>query len=252
MVISPDGLLSKNSKYVIIDARPRAEYTKSHIPFAISFSWEDYTKTDERSIPYRMFPPSEMAGVLGRFGIDVNTPVAIYGDADTSWGGEGWVCWILSYLGHKGPIRILDGGFQAWTKTGAPVSQGIEPLRRPSVTYRFHTDPSILITTTELKARSGQLQIVDTRSFIERLKSSIPGSVHIAWTDFYSGPNRRPLSGPDLALLLRKNKIDPAKPVVYYCTGGIRSAYAWTVHRLGRLGPAINYEEGMVGWAPRN
>jgi len=66
--------------------------------------------------------------------------------------------------------------------------------------------------------------------------------------NFYEGEVRRPLSPEKLKQLLASKGIDTSKPVVYYCTGGVRSAYAWLVHQLSGLQPAMNYEEGMVAW----
>jgi thiosulfate/3-mercaptopyruvate sulfurtransferase len=38
------------------------------------------------------------------------------------------------------------------------------------------------------------------------------------------------------------------RPVVYYCKGGIRSAYAWMVHVLAGFPGACNFEGGMEEW----
>lgn len=209
-------------------------------------SWEDYTQVDDKSIPYRIFPPERMAGLLGDLGIDENTSLAVYGDADSTWGGEGWICWLFSYLGHHGKIMLVDGGIQAWSDLGLPLTGdiGVKPLPRI-----YHADPhqELDIQTKDIEAGSG-LQIVDTRSIFERLRGSIPGSVHINWTLFYTGDHRQPLSPDKVKQLLTDNGIKPDQPVVYYCTGGIRSAYAWTVHQLSGLPPARNYEGGMVAW----
>jgi thiosulfate/3-mercaptopyruvate sulfurtransferase len=46
--------------------------------------------------------------------------------------------------------------------------------------------------------------------------------------------------------------VNTAKPVVYYCAGGIRSAYTWLVHELAGLPDARNYEGGMAAWQKRD
>ena len=145
-LIEPRALARNPAAWVVLDARPKSQWQAGHIPGARSFSWEDYTGTDGKGIPYKVRPPREMAEGLGAMGIDEKTPVTVYGDADKSWGGEGWTVWVLAWLGQKGPIRLLDGGIQEWR------------------------------------------------------------------------------------------------------AGGIRSAYAWTVHELAGLPPARNYEGGMEEW----
>ena len=120
-LIEPATLNHNLSDWIVLDARPKTEWQTSHIQGAMSFSWEDYTSTDKKNIPYRVWSPEKIAAVLGKMGIDENSPVVVYGDANTSWGGEGWVCWVLTWLGHQGPIRLLAGGVQAWENHGFPV-----------------------------------------------------------------------------------------------------------------------------------
>jgi thiosulfate/3-mercaptopyruvate sulfurtransferase len=241
--------LHKNpSGWIVLDARPKSEWTAGHIPGALSFSWEDYTRTDEQGIPYRVWQPQALAKALSAMGIAENTPVVVYGDADKSWGGEGWTCWVLSWLGHKGPVRLLAGGMQSWRANAFPVVAGAEKRNIKSVRYNVNLDPSLDISTAEIEKKRSGLVLVDTRSTLEWFRGRITGAIHIPWDDFYSGKDRRPLSPDALMKLLQKNGVDTRKPIVYYCTGGIRSGYAWMVHQLAGLPPAKNFEGGYEAW----
>jgi thiosulfate/3-mercaptopyruvate sulfurtransferase len=243
------GALRQNlSAWVILDARPKSEWSAGHIPGSISFSWENYTKTDEKGVPYRVWGPAELAAELGKEGIDSNTPIVVYGDADKSWGGEGWDCWVLSWLGHKGPVRLLYGGIQAWRSSNFPMIKGPEKRDARPVRYRFKLQPDLVISTADLERRKPSLNIVDTRSFLEWIRGHIPGAIHINWTDLYTGADRHPFAPGEFKKLLKDKGVDISKPVVYYCTGGIRSAYAWTVHQLSGLPAAVNYEGGFEAW----
>ncbi len=249
-LITPELLQREKSRWIILDARPKTEWSVGHIPEARSFSWEDYTRTDELGIPFRPLPPAELAAALGSLGIDERSHVVVYGDADSSWGGEGWTIWILSWLGHQGPIRLLDGGIQGWRQGGFPLSVGdTEPAA--SLTYALSLQPQHDITTEDLMARQESLTLVDVRSPLEWLKERIPGAVRIPWSDFYEGPCRSPLSPEKMKRLMADKGIDPGKPVVFYCTGGVRSAYAWMVHQLAGFTGGINYEGGMEDWLRR-
>ena len=76
---------------------------KSHIPQSRSFSWEDYTGIDEKKDTLScFFHRKKIARALAEMGITENTPIVAYGDAAQSWGGEAWICWVLTWLGHKG------------------------------------------------------------------------------------------------------------------------------------------------------
>jgi thiosulfate/3-mercaptopyruvate sulfurtransferase len=247
-IIGASDLHKNPSGWIVLDARPKSEWTAGHIPGALSFSWEDYTRTDEQGIPYRVWQPQALAKALGAMGITENTPVVVYGDADKSWGGEGWTCWVLSWLGHKGPVRLLAGGMQSWRANAFLVVAGAEKRNIKSVRYNVNLDPSLDISTAEIEKKRSGLVLVDTRSTLEWFRGRITGAIHIPWDDFYSGKDRRPLSPDALMKLLQKNGVDTRKPIVYSCTGGIRSGYAWMVHQLAGLPPAKNFEGGYEAW----
>lgn len=250
-LIKPAALYATFSDWVVLDARPKTVWEAGRIPGALSLSWEDYTRTDSEDIPYRILPPEELARRLGSMGIDEKTPLVIYGDADMSWGGEGWAAWIFAWLGHKGPIRILDGGVDAWGQGGFGLAK-TPPTARNVARYHPHPAPQWDISTAGIIQPRAPIVLVDTRSTMEWLVGAIPGAIHIEWTKFYSGPERRPLDRDALERMLQEHGVDPHKPVVYYCRGGVRSGYAWMVHQLAGFPDARNYEGGMEMWWKRS
>lgn len=242
----------KTGQLIFMDARPLKKYQENHISGAVSFSWETYTRTDANGVKYRTFPPKELAAVLGKLGISNTSPVLVYGDADMSWGGEGWAVWALAWLGHQGPVYYLDGGVQAWQADHLPMVKTPEPGPAPAV-YQFQVRPEINITARDIAARQRAITLVDTRSYLtEWLPGHLPDAVHIPWEKFYQGPLRRAISADALKTLLKQHGVDTAKPVVYYCTGGIRSGFAWMVHQLSGLPMAVNFEGGTEEWNRTN
>ena len=166
---------------------------------------------------------------------------------DTSWGGEGWVAWLLAWLGHQGPVYILDGGIQAWQAANLPITNA--PATPVSTTYTAAQQPELLISAQEIASRQDELNLVDTRNYwMEWIPGHLPTAIHLDWKDLYAGPNNRAIDAAALKQLLADKGIDLKKPVVYYCTGGIRSGYAWMVHELAGLPTAINFEGGTEEW----
>lgn len=247
-LVTPAELSNYKQNWTVIDGRPRSEWIKGHIPGARLFFWEEYTYTDAKGVPYRLRSPKELAEALGRMGVDENTPVVLYGDADKSYGGEGWACWHLSWLGHKGPIRLLSGGIQSWVAQGFPIETGPERRAGKPVNYRFALRPELDLQTSELAENGTSRVLIDTRSTMEWVFGHIPGAVHIPWDSFYSKGDHRPLDVGSLRKLLKAHGIDPSRPVAYYCAAGIRSGYAWTVHELSGLPRAKNYVGGFEEW----
>ena len=82
-----------------------------------------------------------MAQVLGAMGIRETDSIVIAGDAESSWGGEGWIAWMLTWMGHKGEISLLSGGTRAWKLEGGTMvntSENNAPTR-----YRAELEPSV-------------------------------------------------------------------------------------------------------------
>jgi len=248
-LIDVEELQQNLTKYkTLLDARPRTEYEKAHLPGAIPFSWEDYTETDAKGIKYRIWPPQRLAEALSHLGIQENTPVVVYGDADKSWGGEAWVCWMLAWLGHTGQIRLLNGGIQAWKQANLALETGPFTNKRPQAQgYKVQLNSSINISAEAIR-QERDVNLVDVRSNMEWFMGHIPNAVHIPWESFYKGPNRTLVSRQEFQELLKKHGLSPEKRTIYYCTGGIRSAWAWLAHILAGYSSAINFEGGIEEW----
>ncbi|MCC7140610.1 MAG: sulfurtransferase [Candidatus Eisenbacteria bacterium] len=246
-LISASTLAPVRERWIVLDARPGAAYRDGHLAGALSFSWEDHTSTDPDGVRYQPGPPESIAQTLGELGISASSPIVVYGDAAESWGGEGWACWLLAWIGHEGPIRLIDGGIEAWQAAGLPLTTD-PPAARPPVDYAVSLRPELDIDTNNLRHPSQPFTVIDTRSNAEWMAGRIPGAVHIPWDRFSTGADHRPLEPAALHELLAEHGVPLDRPVVYYCTGGIRSAYCWLVHQLSDLPDARNYEGGIEAW----
>lgn len=128
------------------------------------------------------------------------------------------------------------------------LASGDDRRQSKPVQYKYAVNPQLDISTAELEKLKAHLILIDTRSMLEWFKGKIPGAVHIQWTEFYTDKDRRPIPPEELKKLLKEHGVDINKPVVYYCTVGIRSGYAWMVHQLSGLPSSRNYEGGYEAW----
>ncbi len=250
--ITPEELqrLLKKEQVIVLDARPEARYLKGHIPSALNFSWEKFTSTDSEGIKYRLRPPSELARALGNMGISEDATIVAYGDAASSWGGEGWILWVLEYLGHKGCLFLLNGGLKAWVKEGFPLEARVLKISHP-VMYHWQLRPEVNCDTQWLKKHRGEINVIDTRSLPEYLAGHLPGAIHIHWKTFL-GEDGYLKSRAEILRILRSKGVKPDRPTVYYCTGGVRSGFTYSIHRIYDLGPVRNFEGGMEEWLKRS
>ena len=114
--------------FVIFDCRhdlmkPQAgaqAYAATHIPGA-RFAHSDSDLAGAKNGKNGRHPlpdPQLFASWLGRNGVSSSTQVVAYDFAGGASATRLW--WMLRWLGHDG-VAVLDGGWEAWTKAGAPV-----------------------------------------------------------------------------------------------------------------------------------
>jgi len=68
---------------------------------------------------------ADFQAAMRRAGVRGDRLVVVYDDADSTAAARAW--WLLRYFGHRS-VRVLDGGYLAWTAAGHPVETGQPPV----------------------------------------------------------------------------------------------------------------------------
>lgn len=101
-------------------AKGKADYLAGHIPGAVFVDLD----ADLSSLPGDGRHPlptlAEFSATLGRLGISAGTRVVVYDDARGAIAARMW--WMLRSIGHP-DVALLDGGLEAWTDAGLPLSR---------------------------------------------------------------------------------------------------------------------------------
>lgn len=233
----------------VLDARPRADYDKGHIPGAL---WVDARAIGELSAkPGALGDPNAWRPWIESLGIGPETDVVVYDanrqlDAARIW-------WLLSYLGVA-RAGLLDGGFPLWVAANLPLSAeapAIAPRPFPVAPQRER-----LATRADVLDALGKRssKIVDVRSrpeftgVVKRSKRGghIPTACHVEWSEVLD-ENGRFLPAPELRKLLEPAGIGAGEPVITHCqSGGRASVSAFALERLGH--PVRNYYESWGDW----
>jgi thiosulfate/3-mercaptopyruvate sulfurtransferase len=116
-----------------------------------------------RTADGEMASPEEFTGVAGNLGIGHHGTIVVY---DTPNQYMGLVAWAFLYYGHQ-DARLLDGGFEKWTREGCPVSTQSE--KYSEVVFNAKPVDAIYCSLRHAKAAHGRPQSVfwDTRSLEE-------------------------------------------------------------------------------------
>jgi len=242
------------SRPLILDLRPPEAYTAGHIPGAIHLDLWGLSLTDTDPAPLSAFMWM-IEHVLAIHGVEQSTPVVVYDDQSGIRAARAF--WFFEYFGHPS-VRLLDGGFGAWSRARLPVTReaGPPPKSEWTGSRQNHT----LATWREVRDALSRTDVVilDTRSDGEycgttvRAKrgGAVPGAVHIEWTQNLT-PDGDFKPAADLETMYEAAGVTPDREVITYCQGGYRAAHSYLALRLLGYPRVRNYVGSWKEWGDR-
>lgn len=242
---------------LVWDVRSKSSFMLSHVKGAVHVSWQEFSpaKGPDRGT---LVENAKLTAALRRLGVSQQRAIVVVGDPKKGWGEEGRLVWMLRSLGHD-RAAFVDGGFDALTSHGVTTQAGGSSKVKPG-DFQIKSAGRYAVDTARLRGLLKQpeaVTIVDTREqreyegktpYGESRGGHVPGAVHLHFKDLL-GQDGLLLPKPKLEAKLKALGIERAKPVVAYCTGGIRSG--WFVAVLHHLGyqDAQNYAGSMWQWS---
>ncbi len=241
-----------DAKVRILDARPRADYDRGHIPGAI---WADYQPYKDLTRAEAIRNRAAWARALAPLGLSPEVEeVYVYDAARQHDAARLW--WLLSYAGVK-KVGLVDGGFGLWEKEHRPVTSETTVAKPADFVPEFQAQRVATRDDVRDVSRGGAAQLLDARGAEEyrgdkvakgqRAGGHIPGARSL---DGYSlvdedGRFRKP---EEQRQLLTESGITVDRPVIAYSNGGARSAVV--AFAFERLGLAVrHYVPGLSEWA---
>ncbi len=242
ILISPDELvaLAKSEPCVIIDTRNPDAYAAGHIPGAVNLH-EIFTYL-ATSTPEGMEElKKKFADAFGGAGLSGKETAVIYEQSMNS--GFGQSCrgyFLLEFLGYP-KIKVLHGGFDAWSAKGLAVTKDV-PTPKPASFKILPEAGSILIDAKTMLAAVGSpsIALLDVRDVDEWIGESsspygkdfcprmgrIPGAVWIEWYRMMkpSAEGPRFKSKNEILAECATVGITPATSVYLYCFKGARAS----------------------------
>ena len=237
----------------VLDARSASDYRAGHLPGAVRIAWTDFRDGWGRTgkLPDNL---DDLARQLAAYGIDSGRPVVVYGNANRGWGEEGRIVWVLAYLGHP-DVRLLDGGWNAWLESQQAVSTA--PSRPLSAHFVARPVAGLRATADDVeRARHGAATVLDVRTraewngatpYFESRGGHVPGAVHLDWKELLDASGR--LDPEAARAKLRAAGLEPTRPVITYCTAGVRAAEAWAILRALGYSDVRNYDGSWFEWS---
>lgn len=255
-----DWLLDNREGVVLLDARSGEKYRTERIYGARPAPFEELTarKTTERGA----VPDVEtLAEALGSVGVQSGDDVVVYGSSVGSRVTR--VVFALEHLGHEGDVRILNGGYPAWTGRVGTGRRTVE-----SASYDPGRRDGTVVTQDWLSERLGSFNtgsgphLVDVRppeaylaargadALVESnaRHGHLPGAVEVDWVGNVAG---RTLADPGDLFDLYGNRagLSEDRPVVVYGQENVDPTNTWAVLRALGFTDVRLYDGGFAEWA---
>jgi len=141
----------------------RRAYAQSHISGARFLHLDEDLSGPKTGINGRHPLPHPITFTLrlAALGIDNSKQIVAYDTSGGVYASRLW--WMLRWVGHT-KVAVLDGGFDAWVKSGQPVTA--EPPAIKQATYNPNPNTQSAVSANEVAANLDhkQLRVVDARS----------------------------------------------------------------------------------------
>lgn len=237
------------------------EYSPGHIPGAVHLD----TNAIEKGPLWNRVSDPELEEVLLAHGISHDKTVVLYSkDAAAACRAAS----ILMYAGAR-DVRLLDGGFEAWTAAGYHLETEIhKPTPVRAFGRRIPAHPEYIVDTEQVREllEEDEALLVSVRSWAEyvgeasgysytQAKGRIAGAV---WghsgrdpqsMQDYRNIDRTMRSYHEIASLWRDEGITPDRRVIFYCGTGWRASEAFFCAYLMGWRRISVYDGGWLEWS---
>lgn len=227
----------KEAGVVLIDARPAADYLKTHIDGAIGI---DVTSLcNNTPVEGTLKPASELAAIFGKYGVSNNSKIIIYCKTGVN---AGRMYWILKYLGCD-DVSILDGQMDAWFAARKPITKNAKKLA--VTTFKATVNQSIFVDKAYVKSKLTSAVLIDSRKKEDYDAGHIGSALNIPSESLINVSKLKPVA--ELTSLLAKAPKD--KEIILYCKTGITAGFMYFVLKSVLKYPNVKvYEGAYLDW----
>jgi thiosulfate/3-mercaptopyruvate sulfurtransferase len=239
----------------VIDARwdlddrdgGRNAYRAGHIPGARYVSWLDDISDPADAVAGQLAGPADFARAMSAAGVGDASEVAAYDDNTIFMAAR--LLWALRIYGHD-RVRVLDGGWPAWTRGGGPVDTALPPSGAAHFTPAAPRD--LRLTKDQMLAvvQSGEMQIADCRmdGTWYTAGAHIPGAVRLPAPLLMRPENGTVRDAAGVRGLLAEAGLDAGRPIALYCGGGVSAAEVFMALHTAGIQTARVYDGSWTEW----
>jgi len=267
LLVSPAWLAAhiNDPKLVLLQVGDAEEYMNEHIAGARFVSLRSISKPDthqDNALHLEMLDADALRTALEKLGISDDSKIVVYY-------GNDWitpstrVVFTLDYAGLGSRVVLLDGGMQAWKKSGGKTTDAVSPKTVGKLSPLQLRTP-LIVDANWVKDNIGKpgIVVVDARAagFYDGVQTGsgmtaphrtghIAGAKSVPFTEI-ADDNNVFRSQAELAALFAKAGVKPGDTVVTYCHIGQQGTGTLFAARL--LGyPVKLYDGSFEDWSAR-
>jgi thiosulfate/3-mercaptopyruvate sulfurtransferase len=225
----------------------RRDYAEAHLPGAVFVDLDRDLAAPPGAGRHPLPSPADFATRMAEVGFDDSSTIVAYDDAGGTIAARLW--WMLDDLGHA-DVHLLDGGIQAWTAIGGPLTADVPAWPPGGLHLRDHWSRAIDRET--LEARLGRVALIDARAQ-ERYRGEVEPVDGVA--GHIPTAVNRPSGGnlePDGRFLdpgaLRARFAPLGSELVSYCGSGVTACHNALAVRLAGLPDPLVYAGSYSDW----
>jgi thiosulfate/3-mercaptopyruvate sulfurtransferase len=252
-------LADHRDEVAVLDARPRELFREERVYGAYHVPFEAVTTNSETDAG-RVPDAAALADAFATAGLSPDDDVVVYGGSVGSRVSR--LVFALSYLGHRGDLTVLNGGFRAWSGRVGVGNRAPEPAE-----YEPEPAERLVVTKEWLAERVGSFNdggpgLVDVRvpeAYLGAPGSAelvagndrqghLPGAVAVNWIGNVSGQY---LTDPARLSRLYGSEAGLPRdgPTVVYGQAAVDPTNTWLVLRALGFSDVRLYEGGFREWA---
>ncbi|MDG4802182.1 sulfurtransferase [Micromonospora sp. WMMD980] len=255
LLVEPDRLaaeLDRADPPVLLDVRwrlagppGRDDYTAGHLPGAVFVDLDTELCGPPGGAGRHPLPdPATLQAALRAAGVRAGHPVVVYDGGDGMSAARAW--WTLRWAGHRA-VRVLHGGYPAWTAAGLPVDTAAPAPAPGDVTVAPGALPVLDAARAARLAAADAGVLLDVRAApryrgetepVDPVAGHVPGAVNLP-APGYVTQGRFP-AAEALRARFAEAGVRPDAPVGAYCGSGVTAAQAvLALHLAGRPDAAL-------------
>ena len=245
--------LKAKEKLTVISVRKPADFKKSHMKNAINIDLKKLASdTDPKGI---LKSPDEIAGILGKAGIDGKGLIIVYDDGKMKYAGRFY--WILKYLGVEN-VKVLHRDLKKWQAARLPVTKSPTPAK--ATTFTPNLNKAISVDEAYVKAHKANAVLIDVRppdefngtSTKPESKGHIAGAKNMEFTQILK-ENGALKSKAEIETIAKGVGATADKEIILYCGTSTRAGIVYLAFTtiLGYKNVKV-YEGAYNEWVVNN